>query len=200
MALKETWSNWLFWRPEKANFRNRKKIAISWRQNNLEGISSVGALKMRIFRIRKKSLLLRAKTTLTRFRVFLPLKKRIIGIWNKSLFMAPKQTSCNFLRLSSSKSEFSETEWIRYFFAQSNLEVIFCVMTLWKSVFSESEWNLFFMATKQPFAEYKKWIYQPKQPSCNFLRFGALKKRISRMPKKSFFHSTNTTLKQFLAF
>jgi hypothetical protein len=33
-----------------------------------------------------------------------------------------------------------------------------------------------------------------------FLRFGAMKKRISRMPKKSLFHSTNTTLKRFLAF
>jgi hypothetical protein len=27
-----------------------------------------------------------------------------------------------------------------------------------------------------------------------------MKKRISRMPKKSLFHSTNTTLKRFLAF
>ena len=94
-----------FWRPEKANFSNPKKIAFSERQNNFDAICRIlapwkseysesernrffvapkqhikniecyDALKKRIFRIRKKSLFHGTKTTLTGLLAFWRPKK-----------------------------------------------------------------------------------------------------------------------------
>ena len=144
----------MFWRPEKAIFRNRKKIEISWRQNNFDGISSVGTLKKRIFRIRKKSLLRIAKSTETEWiRVFFAsnqpwsnflfydaLKKWIFRIRKKSLFHGDKTTLTLFLVFwRTEKVNFPNPKEIAFSWRQHNLDDNSSLLVRWKIEFSKPE-------------------------------------------------------------
>ena len=157
------------WCPENTNFPNAKQITFSWRQSKLEAIFSdltswkseftksernrffmeskffwrdyqrFGAIRMRIFRIRKKSLFHDAKITLTRILVFWCLekltpcfdamKKRVFRIRRKSLFHGAKKLWRDFQLFGAlKKCNFTNVKEIAFSWRYSNLHAILCVL------------------------------------------------------------------------
>ena len=138
-----------FWRPEKANFSNPKKIAFSERQNNFDAICRILApWKSEYSESERNRFFVAPKQHIKNIECYDALKKRIFRIRKKSLFHGTKTTLTGLLAFwRPKKSNFFESDTYRFVGTSKEHEAI--------SVLPPLENRIFRIINKSPFHDNK---------------------------------------------